>query len=171
MNAPRLAALALVLVTLAGCGTRTATEGLASGTDGTRAPTSTTPDRTQAPSSTSDRTVATVPGELTAEEALRNNPPPPQNVRARVVNGTVEVTWDDPPAVTIAHSYSDRVVAYRVFRRGPGETELKPIGTTSTHRYMDATARKGVVYQYAVNSIREQNVEGPRSQAATVTLS
>jgi len=160
MNPPKLAFLAIVLVTLTGCGTtQTATQ----------VPTSTS-DRTHAPVSTSERTVATVPDELTAQEALRINPPPPQNVRVRVVERTVEVTWDNPPAVTVPHSYSDHVVSYRVFRRGPGETDLMPIGVTSAHRHVDATARAGLVYEYAVNSIRENHVEGPRSDAVRVTM-
>lgn len=111
-----------------------------------------------------------MPPELTAEEALRNNPPPPRDVRAQVAQGAVVVTWGDPPAVAIPHSYSDRVVAYRVYRRGPGETELKPIGSASSHRFVDSSARKGSSYEYAVTSVREHQVEGPRSDAVLVTV-
>lgn len=160
MNAPKLAFLVIVLVTLTGCGTTVTA---------TQEPTSTS-NRANAPVSTPERTVATVPDELTAQEALRINPPPPQIVRVKVVERAAEVTWDDPPAVTVPHSYSDNVVSYRVFRRGPGETDLRPVGVTSAHRYVDTTARAGLAYEYAVNSVRENHVEGPRSDAVKVTM-
>jgi hypothetical protein len=156
MIIPRLAALALALTALAGCGTQTTT-----------APAS---DRSRAPASPSSTTAPSLPGELTAEQDLGNNPPPPQNVRTRVLKGDVEVTWDDPPVVTVPHSYSDRVVSYRVYRQGPGESDLRPIGVTSTHKYVDATAVRGLTYDYAATSVRKHQVEGPRSQPESVTL-
>lgn len=74
------------------------------------------------------------PGELTAEEDLANNPPPPTHVRVlRASNDAVVIAWDPPPAVSVPHHYSDQTV-------------------TANH-----------TYEYIVSSIREHHAEGSRS--------
>ena len=111
-------------------------------------------------------------GELTAEEAEAHNPPPPSNVRvAGAEPGALHLAWDPPPPVSQPHSYSDRVVGYRVYRRGPGEVEMRPIASVENQSYDDTSVRSGSSYSYAVSSIRERNVEGTKSDPpATATV-
>lgn len=105
----------------------------------------------------------TQPG-LTADESLRINPPAPRNVRVQqAVAGRVVIAWDEPPPVAVPHTYSDRVVGYRVYRRAPNGLEFEPIGTTGERTYTDDTARSGQRYGYQVSSIRERDLEGLRS--------
>ena len=106
-----------------------------------------------------------VPSEMTADEDLALNPPAPTNVRVAKQSGTtVELVWDPPPPVRQPHYYSDRVVGYRVYRGSSGE--LRPIGTSSVQRFSDTVGRG--TYSYAVTSIREQNVEGTKSNPAVI---
>jgi hypothetical protein len=107
--------------------------------------------------------VTTQPG-LTADESLRINPPAPRNVRVQqAVAGRVVLTWDEPPPVAVPHTYSDRVVGYRVYRRAPNGLESEPIGTTGERTFTDDTVRSGQRYAYQVSSIRERDLEGLRS--------
>ncbi|MDX6323503.1 MAG: hypothetical protein QOF52_3361, partial [Propionibacteriaceae bacterium] len=110
-------------------------------------------------------TASAVPSEMTAEGDLALNPPAPVNVRAARSGTTVKLVWDAPPPVRVPHSYSDRVVEYRVYRGDGGE--LRPIGTSPVPRFTDSTVGPGT-YSYAVTSIREQNVEGTKSDPAVV---
>lgn len=73
------------------------------------------------------------------------------------------LTWNDPPPVTVPHSYSSNTVGYRIYRRDPDEVEFRPIGTSSERRYSDSAVRRGTTYEYAVRSIHERNVEGTLS--------
>jgi hypothetical protein len=107
-------------------------------------------------------------GELTADEDLAIHPPAPLNVRATVAGGDVELTWQPPPPVRIPHRYSDRVVSYRIYRRAPGEVELRPIGTSATLTYTDRKVQGTGEFGYAVTSIRERDVEGSKSDPAVL---
>jgi hypothetical protein len=142
---------ALVLAALAATG---ACQGLS---DETAA----APSATPSPSQT---------GELTAEADLAIHPPPPADVRATPSNSAVELRWAPPPPVAVTHHYSDRVVAYRIYRRGPGEIELRPIGTSTALTYTDRTVPGAGRFEYAVTSVREHDVEGGRSSPAVVQL-
>lgn len=153
------AVLTTLVLVLTACGQDSSGQGAGTPTSG---PASTQP---------SPAASASVPDELTAEQALANNPPPPQALQAAVTEaGVVELTWTDPPPVAVAHSYSDRVVAYRVYRRGSGEPELRPIGVTHESVFRDGTARVGQTYEYAVSSIRENDVEGSRTDGVRVSM-
>jgi fibronectin type 3 domain-containing protein len=111
----------------------------------------------------------TVPEELTHEEQLANNPPSPANVHVVSASaGSVELAWDPPPPVDVPHRYSDRVVAYRVYRRTGGDLEFGPLAETPERRYVDTEVDPGQTYEYTVSSIREQNVEGSRSDPPAV---
>lgn len=109
-------------------------------------------------------------GELTASADLAINPPAPVNVRGTATgDGEATLSWDPPPAVAMAHHYSDKVVGYRIYRRGPGEIELRPIAITTSRSYVDGPPRGRGRFEYAVTSIREHNVEGKKS-SPTVSL-
>ena len=109
--------------------------------------------------------------ELTPDENLRINPPPPRNVRvAPAAPGRVSLAWDAPPPVTVPHTYSDAVVEYRVYRRGPGELEFSPIATSTERSYVDTTVAASGRYSYQVSSIRERGVEGSRSDPVDATV-
>jgi hypothetical protein len=108
--------------------------------------------------------------ELTAEGDLAIHPPPPADVRATSSDGAVELRWAPPPPVAVTHHYSDRVVAYRIYRRGPGEIELRSIGTSTALSYTDRTVPGAGRFEYAVTSVREHDIEGSRSSPAVVQL-
>ncbi|WP_457255413.1 hypothetical protein [Pedococcus sp. P5_B7] len=110
-----------------------------------------------------------VPPELTAEEQLRVNPPPPQRVRAAREGATVRLSWSPPPAVTVPHTYSDTVVEYRIYRTVDGGAEVL-VGTSATLAFTDAEPGAGTP-RYAVSSVREHGVEGPRSDAVAPAAS
>jgi hypothetical protein len=103
--------------------------------------------------------------ELTAEESLRVNPPPPQRLVATRGDRQIELSWSAPPAVTVPHSYSDTVVEYRVYRSVDGRAELL-LGTSRTLAFADTNPVPGVL-RYAVSSVREHGVEGARTDAVT----
>ena len=150
-------AIALALA-LGGCGTTAAED---------HQPGVTAPSTRVSPSSrvSPSRSVAptTVPEELTAEEQLRVNPPPPQRVSAAREGSAVTLTWSPPPAVAVPHTYSDAVVEYRIYRSVDGGAEVL-VGTSETLRFTDARPGAGTP-RYAVSSVREHGVEGPRSDA------
>jgi len=111
-------------------------------------------------------------GELTAEEDLAVNPPPPEGVHVvSVIQDAVELNWDPPPPVAVAHRYSDRVVGYRIYRREGTEVDLRPLAVTSDTTYVDRSVTSGQTYAYVVSSVRERHVEGSRSDPpVTATL-
>ncbi|GAA2162826.1 hypothetical protein [Pedococcus bigeumensis] len=120
--------------------------------------------RPTSPSASSSPT--SVPSELTAEEQLRVNPPPPQRLKATRVGDAVRLTWSPPPAVTVPHTYSDTVVEYRIYRSVDGRGE-ELLGTSATLTFTDAKPGTGTA-RYAVSSVREHGVEGPRTNAVVV---
>lgn len=132
-------------------------------------PDPTTTDPTTAPPATRS------PGpldELTPDDDLAMNPPAPADVRAgAVAAGAVELMWDEPPPVSVPHTYSERVVEYRVYRGGPGDPEPTLIGSSTELGFTDDTAQSGQIYRYTVTSVRERHVEGSMSDpAVTVTV-
>ena len=123
------------------------------------------------PASAPSQSPASTEPELTPDENLRINPPPPRNVRvAAAVSGRVSLAWDAPPPVPVAHTYSDAVVEYRVYRRGPGELEFSPIGTSTERSYADTSVASSGTHSYQVSSIRERGVEGTRSDLVDATV-
>jgi hypothetical protein len=134
--------------------------------DTTPGPAPTTSSR---PGSTSSPAPSPTSSELTAEQDLAVNPPPPDEVVAGAEDKQVVLTWQPPPAVTVPHRYSDRVVGYRVYRQGPEEQEPSPVATVTQLRYAERPPARGT-YRYLVSSIREGDLEGTRSDPASVTL-
>jgi hypothetical protein len=65
--------------------------------------------------------------------------------------------------VAVPHRYSDRVAAYRIYRSGPSEPGLSPLGMSTELRFVDRTVESGGTCQYAVTGIREQHVDGTNS--------
>ena len=124
-----------------------------------------------APSTTDPLTVAptSVPQELTAEEQLRVNPPPPHRVSAARQGAAVRLTWSPPPAVTVPHTYSDTVVEYRIYRSVDGSGEAL-VGTSKTLSFTDPEPGAGTL-RYFVSSVREHGVEGPRTDAVVAPAS
>jgi hypothetical protein len=129
---------------------------------GVTAPSTSAPPTT-APATTVPTTVAptSVPQELTAEEQLRVNPPPPQRVSAARQGAAVTLTWSPPPPVTVPHTYSDTVVEYRIYRSVGASAEVL-VGTSQTLTFTDLEPGAGTL-RYFVSSVREHGVEGPRT--------
>ena len=151
-----LTAVSAIVVVLAvgGCGS---TAGDAQRPAVTAPSTSVAPRTTSMTSSTS----TSVPEELTAEEQLRVNPPPPRRLSAVRAGAGVRLTWSPPPAVTVPHTYSDDVVEYRVYRSVDGGPEML-VGTSATLAFTDPRPGDGTP-RYAVSSVRAHGVEGPRT--------
>ena len=102
--------------------------------------------------------------ELSPDDDLAFNPPAPENVRAgQVTAAGAELVWDAPSPVAVPHGYSDRVVAFRIYRSSDDELELRPLAMTAELSFVDRSVESGRTYHYAVASIRELNVEGTRS--------
>lgn len=145
-----LGALAVVLL-VGGCGTGSSLDGQ--------------PGVTAPPSASSTTTPSTLPEELTAQEQLRVNPPPPERLTATRRGATVVLAWTPPPEVTVPHGYSDRVVEYHVYRSADGGAEVL-VGTSSSLTFTDTAPPAGTL-RYAVSSVREHGVEGGRTDAVT----
>lgn len=110
-------------------------------------------------------------GELTADEELSINPPPPVAVRvSEVTEESVMLTWDRPPRVTAPHRYGDDVLVYRIHRRAAGEADFRPIGDSRTTAFVDRSVTAGRSYEYVVSSVHERNVEGGRSDPAATAF-
>lgn len=121
---------------------------------------------TPAGSPTTSPTPSPSGSELTAEQDLAVNPPAPRSVRISTTGpGRVELVWDVPPPVGVPHRYSDRVVGYRVYRQGPGQTAPTPVATTADLGFVDREVTTGR-WSYVVSSVREQGLEGTRSAPA-----
>ena len=147
--------LVLLALFAAGCSGGTTPDPAATTSPGPGTPSSATPS----PSSS----------ELTAEQDLAVNPPPPADVVARTEDKQVVLTWQPPPGVSVPHRYSDRVTGYRIYRQGPEEPEPSPVATVTQLRYAERPPAPGS-YRYLVSSIRENDLEGTRSDPALVTL-
>jgi hypothetical protein len=127
------------------------------------------PTTSPGPGATSSPAPSPTSSELTAEQDLAVNPPPPDEVVAETEDKQVVLTWLAPPAVTVPHRYSDRVVGYRIYRQGPEELEPSPVATVTQLRYTERPPAPGA-YRYLVSSIREGDLEGTRSDPASVTV-
>lgn len=109
---------------------------------------------------------------ITAEEDQAIHPPAPTDVRAVVTaDKSVRITWQTPPAPTVKQPrYSDNIVEYQIYRRGPGEVEMRPVGTSKTAEFVDKAPGTGD-FAYTVTAIHDNNVESTSSDpAAEVTL-
>jgi hypothetical protein len=154
----------LLLLAVGGCGSTSADDH----DPGVTAPSSSTVRASSTARSASTVTSTstaptTVPEELTAEEQLRVNPPPPQRLSATRNGAAVTLTWSPPLPVAVPHTYSDTVVEYRVYRSLDGGAEVL-VGTSTTLTFTDARPGAGTP-RYAVSSVREHGVEGPRTDA------
>ena len=110
--------------------------------------------------------VESVGGEgLQWETDLSAHPPSPPNVKAIVLGTTIQVTWEQPPAVQVPHSYSDTIVHYRVFRRLASTPDSIEIGTTDELSFVDSDPPIGLVF-YHVTAIHEGDAESGRSDEA-----
>ena len=109
--------------------------------------------------------------ELTREDAEAMHPPAPTTVRAEVTSDkSVRITWQIPPAPTVTPRFSEKIVEYRIHRRGPGEVEMRQIGTSKTLEFIDKAPGKGD-FAYVVTAVHENNIESTASDpAAEVSL-
>ena len=103
------------------------------------------------------------------EEDLGAHPPPPQDVKAVEEAKSVLVTWKQPIAVQVPHSYSDTIAHYRVFRRLASSADPIEIGTTDQLSFVDTEPPAGLVF-YHVTAIHEGDVESSRSDEADVVV-
>ncbi len=113
-------------------------------------------------------TVAVVGPGVTAQ--AQNERTPPANLAARLVQGGVELSWDQPAR------NSESVDGYEILRRRPnrGEQTLTTLvsdtATTDT-AYFDTTATEpGVRYNYQVRAIRGGVTSRPSNTATVLVL-
>lgn len=109
--------------------------------------------------------------ELTREEAEAMHPPAPTAVRAVVTSDrSVQLTWQTPPAPTVTPRFSEKIIEYRIHRRGPGEVEMRQIGTSKTLEFVDRAPGNGD-FAYVVTAVHENDIESTASDPpAEVTL-
>ena len=158
-----------LLLAVGGCGSVDDEAGAGVSDPSSSAPPTSAPP-TSAPATTPTTVAPTsVPQELTAEEQLRVNPPPPQRVSATRQGAAVTLTWSPPPAVTVAHTYSDTVVEYRIYRSVDGSAEVL-VGSSRVLAFTDPQPGAGTL-RYFVSSVREHGVEGTRTDAIVASAS
>jgi hypothetical protein len=97
----------------------------------------------------------------------RLQPPSPVAVTAERVDGAVVLSWRPAPRSHAAHTYSDTVVQYRVYRRAAGEVELTLVARVRGTRWTDDAPPAGSV-SYAVADVRDDGSESARSDAVPV---
>ena len=130
------------------------------------------PDPAPAASPTPSQVASPSPtDELTLEEAEAMHPPAPTAVRAEVTSDkSVRITWQAPPAPTVTPRFSEKIVEYRIHRRGPGEVEMRQVGTSKTLEFVDKTPGTGD-FAYVVTAVHENDIESTASNPpAEVTL-
>ena len=104
---------------------------------------------------------------LTLENDLYINPPPPQNLKAAVIQNEVHLTWDPPPPVEVDHAYSDVISYYRAFRRCADEIESMLLGATEELNYIDTPIPECKAY-YLVTAIHDDDMESARTSEVIV---
>ncbi len=85
-------------------------------------------------------------------------------LKAEGAAGGVRIAWEAPPGRS--------GILWRVFRRGPGQKEAEPVGSTSVPEYTDAAAQRGAAYQYTVQAIVKSGgvvAESEMSRPAGIT--
>ncbi|MFT4165092.1 MAG: fibronectin type III domain-containing protein [Microlunatus sp.] len=113
-----------------------------------------TPSRVSTPSPTD---------ELTRDEAEAMHPPAPVAVRAKVTSDTsVRITWQTPPAPTVTPRFSEKIVEYRIHRRGPGDVEMRQVGTSKTLEFVDKAPGSGT-FAYVVTAVHQNDIESTAS--------
>ena len=93
-------------------------------------------------------------------------PKAPQDLQAESENGTVELTWK--------RTSSADCKEYIIYRLDPDHEEYKAIaaiGDRTTVRYVDKTAEAGKKYSYKISGVNSFEIEGEKSNTATVTVS
>ena len=95
-----------------------------------------------------------------------SGPKAPQDLQAVSKNGTVELTWK--------RTSSADCKEYIIYRLDPDCEEYKAIaaiGDRLTVRYVDKTAEAGKNYSYKISGVNNFDIEGEKSNTATVTVS
>jgi hypothetical protein len=83
-------------------------------------------------------------------------PPSPENVRARVGDGQIELRWDIED--------SAKVEQYRIYRRLENEERPLLIDSVQVRSYVDSNLANGKTYFYQITSVNPEGFEGKPSE-------
>jgi len=100
--------------------------------------------------------------ELTYEQSLSTTPPAPTDLKAVLVNGKVQLSWQEPPPVTVLHYYGDEILYYKVYRRTQGKKFAFLAQVTETS-YLDQDPPTGIEYFYTVTAVHPNEIESSRA--------
>ena len=109
----------------------------------------------------------TSPPELTYEQDLSINPPPPTALKATIVAQGIQLSWESPPPVSVPHYYSDQVLYFKVYRRTE-DTQFAYLAQTTEMVYIDQSALTGIKYYFTVTAMHENGIESSRAQEVGV---
>jgi hypothetical protein len=111
--------------------------------------------------------MTTSPGELTLNQSLATNPPPPGGLKANRTALGIQLNWEVPPAVTVPHHYSDTILYYKVYRHTVGGEPVFLERTILT-TYLDSNAAAGTEYFYTVTAMHANQIESQRPDEVAV---
>ena len=111
--------------------------------------------------------MTTSPGELTLNQSLATNPPPPGGLKANRTALGIQLNWEVPPAVTVPHHYPDIILYYKIYRRTTG-SEFASVGQTILTTYLDSNAATGTEYFYTVTAMHGNQIESQRPNEVAV---
>jgi hypothetical protein len=97
----------------------------------------------------------------------RLQPPSPVAVTAERVDGAVGLSWRSAPRSEAAHTYSDRVAGYLVYRRAAGQVEPTMVARVEGTSWTDHTPPAGPAF-YSVVEVRVDGAESARSDPVAV---
>lgn len=104
-------------------------------------------------------------GGISFEDLRESTPMAPVNLRASLSSQGVRLDWDPAPPADFAHSYSDRIDHYNVYKSSAAEADLILVAETDQPYFIDQDAIPGSAYYYAVSAVHEGPVEGSRTDA------
>lgn len=103
-------------------------------------------------------------GGISFEDLRESTPLAPINFRASLSGQGVLLEWDPAPQAEFAHSYSDRISHYNVYKSSAPDSDLILLAETDQPYYIDQDLIPGTMYYYAVSAVHEGPVEGLRTE-------
>ncbi len=106
--------------------------------------------------------LVTTPSELTLNQDLSNNPPPPSELMAVWKGPGVQLSWEMPAVVTVPHKYLDAITYYKIYRH-TDRTQPVFLAQTEQQSYFDRNVTVGTTYYYSISAVHAGEVESIRA--------